>query len=163
MNRHVGASFTLSVMVVIFFAVALYPSDRKRATVSLEPLASPSTTPPGPAGPPSTAPTPVVPSPETTPVSVPEPPRVAVLEQAPGPPEREANAAPPRVRVISRTRAVSAPRSAFTVVSDGESLDDVAARVYGTTDRAEWLWLSNRDLIERKDASLRAGMLLRTP
>jgi hypothetical protein len=69
----------------------------------------------------------------------------------------------PRVRVISRTRTVSSPRSAFTLVGKGESLDDVAARVYGTADKAEWLWLSNRDLIERKDAALRAGMLLRTP
>jgi hypothetical protein len=97
---------------------------------------------------------------------VPAPPHVAALEPAPpapGPLEREVSAALPRVRVISRTRAASPTRSAFTLVGDGESLDDVAARVYGTTDKAEWLWLSNRDLIERKDVSLRTGMLLRTP
>ena len=31
MNRHVGASFTLSVLIVVFFAVALYRPDPPRS------------------------------------------------------------------------------------------------------------------------------------
>ena len=91
MNRHVGASFTLSVLVVVFFAVALYPTERKPASPPLEPLASESTTPPGPAGPPPAL-TPGVPLPESPTVTVPEPLHVAALEPAPpapGPPERK--------------------------------------------------------------------------
>jgi hypothetical protein len=55
------------------------------------------------------------------------------------------------------------PRSAFTTVKEGESLDDVALRVYGSADQAEALWRANRDLLPRRDSSLRAGAALRTP
>jgi hypothetical protein len=169
MNRHVGASFTLSVLVVVFFAVALYPLERKPASPVPELLSSEPLKSPRPAGPPP-EPTPGVPLTEPPALPTDEPPHVAAGEPTPGPSPAKhatstaiATSAPPRVRVVSRTRALSAPRSAFTLVVDGESLDDVAARVYGTTEKAEWLWLSNRDLIARKDASLHAGMLLRTP
>jgi hypothetical protein len=72
---------------------------------------------------------------------------------------------PVRAQTISRRRAIVPPRHplAFTTVGAGESLADVAIRVYGSPESAEMLWRANRDFIEQRDSSLRAGMLLRTP
>src|SRR6185437_10577102 len=102
-----------------------------------------------------------------TPARDPDRPNVAALEPsapATAPSTSEIpTAAPARVRPVSRTRSVPGPRSAFTVVDDGESLDDVALRVYGTAEKAPWLWQANRDLIARKESPLIAGTLLRTP
>jgi nucleoid-associated protein YgaU len=56
-----------------------------------------------------------------------------------------------------------APRSSFTTVQKGETLQDVAVRVYGSSDQLELLWSSNRDLLPRKDSPLRPGSVLRTP
>jgi hypothetical protein len=69
-------------------------------------------------------------------------PKPAVPEPAPGP---------------------TGPRSAFTAVKDGESLDDVAIRVYGTSDRADSLWRANRDLLPQRTSPIPAGAVLRTP
>jgi hypothetical protein len=55
------------------------------------------------------------------------------------------------------------PRGAFTSVRDGETLADVARRVYGPSGDPNELWLANRDLIGGKNAPLRAGTMLRTP
>ncbi len=55
------------------------------------------------------------------------------------------------------------PRSAFTTTRDGESLDDVAVRVYGSADKADTLWRANRDLLPHRDSPLSAGAVLRTP
>jgi hypothetical protein len=55
------------------------------------------------------------------------------------------------------------PRSAFTVVQRGETLRDVAVRVYGSADPLDSLWRANRDLLPRKDSPLIAGSVLRTP
>jgi outer membrane biosynthesis protein TonB len=195
MNRHVGASFTLSVLVVGFFAIVLYQPERE-STFPQVPgsLASEPVQPSPPAPVPRPQRTSGVPPPETptapgpkpssesnrsnvahepsapppSPPEIPIEPSPGVSKARPDPPELETKVAiptdpPPRVRAISRTRVVSAPWSAFTLVGDGESLDDVALRVYGTTEKSQWLWRANRDLIDRKDASLRAGMLLRTP
>lgn len=54
-------------------------------------------------------------------------------------------------------------RSAFTTVEDGETLEDVARRVYGSVDQAELLWRVNRDLLPRRSSPLAAGSVLRTP
>jgi hypothetical protein len=60
--------------------------------------------------------------------------------------------------------AVSArSRPSFTEVGQGESLTDVAVRVYGTSAAARSIWKSNRDILGGQDAPLRAGMVLRTP
>jgi outer membrane biosynthesis protein TonB len=195
MNRHVGASFTLSVLVVGFFAIVLYQPEGESSSPQAPGSLASEPVQPSPTAPVlRPQPTPGVPLPETPTAPAPKPssesnrsnvahepsapppsPPEIPVESSPGiskarldPPERETKVAiptdtPPRVRADSRTRAVSATWSGFTLVGDGESLDDVALRVYGTTESSQWLWRANRDLIDRKDASLRAGMLLRTP
>jgi hypothetical protein len=51
----------------------------------------------------------------------------------------------------------------MTRTREGETLADVALRVYGSADRANLLWLANRDFLDRRDDPLRAGTPLRTP
>jgi nucleoid-associated protein YgaU len=48
-------------------------------------------------------------------------------------------------------------------VIEGETLTDVALRVYGTADASRTLWLANRDVIDRTATPLHAGVMLRTP
>jgi hypothetical protein len=55
------------------------------------------------------------------------------------------------------------PRSPFTVVRKGETLRDVAVRVYGSADPLDSLWRANRDLLPRQDSPLAPGSVLRTP
>ena len=206
MNRNVGASFMLSVLMVSFFAVALYPRDgppppcsAKSSVVSSE---APGSAPPDP--PP--LPTPGVPlfeatevaaaEPASKPDPVPEPrdqwraetsPRpqpftvrslqdrseimAGTEESSPGPTGADLMTRPSpttwpvRAQTVSRRRASVLLRHppAFTTVGAGESLSDVAIRVYGSPESAEMLWRANRDVIEQRNSSLRAGMLLRTP
>lgn len=137
MNRHVGASFALSVFWVVLFAVLLYQPERG----------------PDPAPPPTSKPA----APDPAPPPTPPPMKPAAAEPV------AAVAPAPRIRPVSRTRPAATPRSAFTIVAEGETLDDVASRVYGTADRAESLWRANRDLLGRPRDPLRPGMLLRTP
>jgi len=59
--------------------------------------------------------------------------------------------------------ASTVPRSAFTTVQDGETLDDVTIRVYGSSDQIDLLWRANRDLLPRRNSPLGAGAILRTP
>jgi hypothetical protein len=63
----------------------------------------------------------------------------------------------------SRARGNPATRSAFTQANEGESLADVAERVYGSSDAIERLWKANRDLLDSRDERLAAGTVLRTP
>ena len=62
----------------------------------------------------------------------------SVAAAPPGPsrslPEAEVERPTPSVRRVSRPVAPTGPRSAFTTVEPGESLSDVARRVYGTDD-----------------------------
>jgi len=62
-----------------------------------------------------------------------------------------------------RTDVAREPRRAFTVAQAGETIEDVALRVYGTIDEADALWRANRDTLLRRDSPLSVGMLLRTP
>ena len=55
------------------------------------------------------------------------------------------------------------PPSAFTHARPGESLADIAIRVYGSPDSARKIWMANRDLIDSLDAIPPGGTLLRTP
>ena len=55
------------------------------------------------------------------------------------------------------------PSSAFTYAMPGESLADIAVRVYGSPDSARKLWMANRDIIDSPDATPCGGTLLRTP
>jgi hypothetical protein len=54
-------------------------------------------------------------------------------------------------------------RSSFTEVGPGESLADVALRVYGSEKDRDRLWRANRDLLPSPEAALEAGVILRTP
>jgi len=62
-----------------------------------------------------------------------------------------------------RTDVAREPRSAFTVAKAGETIEDVALRVYGTIDQSDAVWRANRDSLPRRDSPLSPGMLLRTP
>lgn len=143
MNENVGASFGLSLLVVFFFAVALYQPDKPAA----EPRAKP----------------PVKTATETAVVAKP----IRVAAKTP----TRTRATPARQvsrRVVEETSkrvetAPSGPRGAFTSVRDGERLEDVALRVYGEAGSVDKLWKANRDLVDRADQPLKAGMLVRTP
>jgi nucleoid-associated protein YgaU len=60
-------------------------------------------------------------------------------------------------------RVPSARRGAFARTEEGETLEDVSQRVYGTPEKAEALWRANRDQLPSPDAPIAPGMLLRTP
>jgi hypothetical protein len=81
--------------------------------------------------------------------------------------ERVDDPSPPATpRPANPGRTASPPVIAsegFTQSLEGESLRDVARRVYGSPDEAEGLWRLNRDLIPRREGVLPAGTLLRTP
>ncbi len=74
--------------------------------------------------------------------------------------ETAARAAPPATRA-----GLERPRGAvdFTVVRVGETLEDVAERVYGQRAAAPAIVRANRDVLARGVAALEAGALLRTP
>jgi hypothetical protein len=59
-------------------------------------------------------------------------------------------------------RAPMVPSEPFTVSEPGETLREVAARIYGTPDRTDALWRLNRDLVARRAMELAPGTLLRT-
>lgn len=90
-----------------------------------------------------------------TPVSAPAP--------APVPLESVPRREPPKTTIPAASEAPHEPRSAFTTSRDGESLADVAVRVYGTADKTETLWKANRDLLPHRNSPLSGGALLRTP
>jgi nucleoid-associated protein YgaU len=146
MNRHVGASFTLSFSVVGFFAIILYqPEDSPVST----------------AQPPSVARS----SPDGSPTSVPDPAvrPTSARETADQAAPRPVFTASAKAQVTPRQNGLLRPRSAFTEVAEGESLADVATRIYGAPEAARTLWHANRDMIGSFDAPLQVGMFLRTP
>jgi hypothetical protein len=182
MNRQVGPSIVLSVLIVCFFAVALFQHDRPRSARDGARLKSRDAI----AGPP--------------PALGPDRERSANRVQATASASRGVSADNALARAQSdrpalgesrgesrpatnvRSRAVSGssserlvtapserpgvarqPRAAFTVVSAAETIEDVAIRVYGSTGRAESLWRANRDALPRRDSPLSTGMVLRTP
>ena len=126
MDKNVGASFGLSVLIVVFFAVILYqpdnPAPTAAAVASVEPLE---------AHPPELSPTPPV-----------------------------ASAARPATSNVARPVSVRSvePRGPFTTVREGESLADVARRVYGRAGCVEVLWLANRDRLDRVDSPVTLGL-----
>lgn len=177
MNKNVGASFGLSVLTVIFFAVVLYQPDRSPAPPGAGVVAAPVET--VEARPPVEAPEPVF-----TRAVLPDP--VETSRRVLTPAAKQVSAARPvavapkvkpaadeRAPAVALTRPVSRratppvmkpePRTAFTQARTGESLEDVASRVYGSSDAAKTLWLSNRDILDRADGPIRPGTLLRTP
>jgi hypothetical protein len=95
--------------------------------------------------------------PKETLVAAPEPPRLPM----PGVRQLHAGATAP-VQLPKHASPV-APRPTFAIVEQGESLAEVAVRVYGSKDATEALWQANRDQVERVDSPLARGTLLRAP
>lgn len=220
MNRQIIPSMILSVLIVCFFSIALYQSDRSGA------LARPSGGEPAPAvtpasasqnadkpaatstaaskgpdspkvvdeGPPretrrlaktetppaSTADQSAQGSPvsgleKAEPIRVAEAPAVPAVTAADSPgsasaPVATGSAAPasrpqekPPGHAAGTAPASIAHRSAFTTVRDGETLEDVTMRIYGSSDQLDMLWRANRDLLPRRNSPLGAGAVLRTP
>ncbi len=68
-----------------------------------------------------------------------------------------------RPRLVRSSERTNSPPSEFTTVLKGETLGDVAQRVYGSGELASSLWRSNRDQLDQPDSRLKAGGILRTP
>jgi|SRR5208337_2961155 len=109
------------------------------------------------------------------PVRVAEPPAVPVVTATAGPGSVPSEVATRSADPVSRPQekppshaagsspASTAHRSAFTTVKDGETLEDVTIRIYGSSDQLDLLWRANRDLLPRRNSPLSAGAVLRTP
>lgn len=185
MNRQVIPSMILSVLIVCFFSVLLYECDRQaslggKARVESKP--SPAPVPgsapeaPRPAleSPPGATETPATGSAAANP-KAPEPKAIEPTQDSPAgaPPETHPASAPAATdaeQPAQRQPPASAepvtptePPSPFTTTREGESLADVAARVYGSADQVDRLWRANRDLLPQRDSPLSAGAVLRTP
>jgi nucleoid-associated protein YgaU len=181
MTRQAVPSIVLSVLIVCFFAIALFQPDppnkshgqgRRRARGGIARTASRPTDRSSVARtdkPLSRAPDPVVratdkaaPTPKAGASRPPGTSFVAVANRPAHPPARSAAIAT-ITRAAVRTDSDFGPHGSFTVVKAGETLADVALRVYGTTREAASLWRANRDALLRPDSPLEVGMLLRTP
>ncbi len=171
MNRNVTASFSLSVSLVVLFAILLYqPDGPVPPSLQASPLARAETLPSTPDLDRSRPePTPGIPLTETLAVDAmshepsPSPalPAEAVVIEAVGDhsrPSREGRAQGTRPDAVP-----ALPSPAFTYAKPGESLADIAVRVYGTPNSARKVWMANRDLIDSLDAIPPGGALLRTP
>lgn len=180
MNRQVIPSMLLSVLIVCVFAIVLFERDPEAAggqpgragavAKSVAAPPSPSTDPSRadvlrPEGPPRQVET----SKQSTSAPAPLP---VPADPAPKSASQEATVANPAATTITptadahspmSTSAPIGPHSAFTVVQKGETLKDVAVRVYGSSDRLAPLWRANRDLLPKSDSPLSAGAVLRTP
>jgi hypothetical protein len=178
MNEHAGPACALSVLIVGFFAVLLH--DRGQSTPTANPIAqnrsasvpdrvvSPAKDgSPRPIREPQLAsPTPTAsasakmveaPSPSTS---------IEFAPISPSKPPSPSTAAPKPLMSggeVARTPRALPVRTPFTVVLSGETLADVATRVYGSSDSTRDLWKANRDQVARIDSVLARGMLLRTP
>jgi nucleoid-associated protein YgaU len=166
MNRNVGVSFGLSLLTVVFFAVILYHPDRPpptpAAVATVEPVEA--------HAPPDAEPVPAKAVATKAPAGSTPSAGLARAEVAPAVPKRSSTPGVKSARAIAVTRPVSQraidireARGAFTQVRPGESLADVASRVYGSPDSTRTLWLANRDMVDRADTPLSPGALLRTP
>jgi hypothetical protein len=179
MNEQAGPACALSVLIVGFFAVLLH--DKERSSSRQEPSPPPIA---------RDAPKPRDPEPVTP--SSPSTPRLETNLVAPAPKNPSLESLTPRAELAgtsgdrklpgsvhrieglegsggrreplpnSPTRTAG-PRGDFTVVEPGETLADVAERVYGSDRAAESLWKANRDQLASIESPLPKGTLLRTP
>jgi nucleoid-associated protein YgaU len=181
MNRQVGPSIVLSVLIVCFFAVALFQHDPPRSARSRGQNGSfkgiaRSAAGAGAPGDKSAVPTglaevgrPISSEREigvrsagrdgTSPYARLASARGGILE-------REQSAARDGLGTKKERAPIEIsrqPLSEFTVVVADETLEDVARRVYGSTDSVDSLWRANRDSLPRKSSLLTAGVVLRTP
>jgi hypothetical protein len=170
MDQHLGASITLSFALVAVFAIVFYQPERTPL-----PRAEPEVRTGRPARP---GPNRQAPIPEPTPAEplTAAPSRAAIgLDTGEKKPikiaiadscsDRPANVpALTSVRVpAGRRPPILPPHQGFTHTLEGETMRDVAIRVYGSSDETESLWMLNRDLIQRGEGALPTGTLLRTP
>lgn len=168
MNQHLGATYVLSVAIVVAFAVLLHKSESPaKPTVESAPPTQRTVN--------RTGPRPVSSAPLRSARAEP----VATVRPLPSPPTSKTKPASVVIQTSFGVKAASEPavpraapprtpktatrRGGFATVGRGESLGDVAARVYGSATAADGLWRSNRDQLPTRDAPLREGMLLRTP
>jgi hypothetical protein len=167
MNRNVVASFGLSVFVVLFFAVILYqPESSPPPLAATQPVEPVEAHPPSQPAANARATAPTVPRDVATTAGPRAPSAIASRSDVfPRPrkaaPGRNGPTVPPPPN--KRPTILDETRGAFTQARAGETLGDVARRVYGSRDGIERLWLANRDLLDRPDGPLHAGTLLRTP
>jgi hypothetical protein len=181
MNRQVGPSIVLSVLIVCFFAVALFQHDpprsaHNRGRAGLADRSAPSRAAPAPG--PSHAPTVQTAAADTPKPSSARPyspsrpvdwggdssiPRVAPAEAGSVVRASARSAVSDGAKRPARTESVRQPGSEFTVALANETIEDVAFRVYGSTDQAESLWRANRDSLPRRESPLATGVVLRTP
>jgi hypothetical protein len=98
-----------------------------------------------------------------TPASKTPAPAPSAKESAPRIPAANRSDGPPVGMPPSEPVAEAGPQQSFTTAREGESLRDVAIRVYGSADGLEPLWRANRDALPHKDSPLTAGSVLRTP
>lgn len=181
MTRHLGVNVFFSVLIVIFFAVILYQPEEpladahasavKPAESESEPPSPASASPVAEATPLPAAPRPTEEAPQAPPVvhTIPTSHRPAVAQaetsSSQSKPSRPARAVP-RASKPTKPRprgSVSTSRTPFIQAGAGETLDDVALRVFGSSDAARALWMANRDILPDRDSPLSAGMVLRTP
>jgi hypothetical protein len=148
MDRQPGASITLSFALVAVFAIILYQPEHPPLPHAGEDIAARNAE-----------------RPTAHPPPVPPPTAAEALPAAPAPAP-----APPVLLPVATPNptpnhqpAILPAQEGFTQAREGETLRDVAVRVYGSADEAEALWRHNRDLVARRDATLSAGTLLRTP
>ena len=176
MNRQVGPSIVFSVLIVCFFAVALFQRDPPRSARARlgqrEIVKSP-------------RPAAVTDNIERNGSPSPDDPRQP-LQAADARRLNPKTGDAPGARVLpvsARTQGTSEsapiitaglkaaapadslrePASAFIVVQANETIRDVAVRVYGSSERAAALWRANRDALPVLDTPLSTGMVLRTP
>jgi hypothetical protein len=167
MDQHLGASITLSFGLVFVFAIVLYQPEHAPLSRAGPEIAArkPEHPPPAPPAPlPALSPTEpltVRPTQATFGSDAGEMRPIAAASRI----ERAAARPPPSSARVGarRSAAVLPPTAGFTRVLEGETLRDVALRLYGSSEEAESLWRLNRDLIRRKEGTLPAGTLLRTP
>jgi hypothetical protein len=183
MNEQAGPACALSVLIVGVFAVLLHDRDRGTSPPkpSLPSIARdlPRPRDPGPLTRTATPPPTPAPRIETS-LEAPSPkdpgrePQSPRTEPTPTSEDRKSpgsaigvvgleNSDLPRGQVPKLPGRSSRPRGDFTVVESGETLADVAERVYGSTRAAESLWKANRDQLTSLESPLQSGILLRTP
>jgi nucleoid-associated protein YgaU len=181
MNRQVGPSIVLSVLIVCFFAVALYqrdpprpPRGSARSTAAGAIARSASTPPRGPSRPFSgQSESAELVKPVSGRSEVPARPIASTSDRSIGTSHRVLARSlrapdmgfvgPDGSRTGEPIEAARQPGSAFTIVDADETLEDVARRIYGSGAVADSLWRANRDALSRRDSQLSAGMVLRTP
>lgn len=181
MNRQVGPSIVLSVLIVCFFAVALYRHDPPRSTGARSRLTAADAIARSRSAPLSGPSRSSAVEAETVERVRPASSRREIEFGArPLSPEESIATSKPTSAISTRAATgglrgaghpangqraavVHRPGSSFTVVEADETLEDVARRVYGSGALVDSLWRANRDALSRKDAPLTGGMVLRTP